>query len=92
MALERRKTLIGTVVSNAMDKTVVVRVERTTRHPLYGKVVRLHKKYHAHDEANACQVGELVRIRESRPLSKTKRWVVVETLGAEAPAPAASDS
>ena len=80
MAQERRKMLIGTVVSNGMEKTVVVRVERTHRHPLYGKVVRTHKKYHAHDEANACQVGDMVRIREGRPMSKTKRWLVVETL------------
>ncbi len=80
MAQEQRKVLTGTVVSNAMDKTVVVRVERIFRHPLYGKVVRKHKKYHAHDEENACQVGDVVRIRESRPYSKTKRWVVVETL------------
>lgn len=83
MALEQRKSLIGIVVSNAMDKTVVVRVERTTRHPLYGKVVRTHTKYHAHDENNACKSGDRVRIRESRPLSKTKRWVVVETLAAQ---------
>jgi small subunit ribosomal protein S17 len=80
MALEQRKSLIGIVVSDAMDKTVVVRVERTTRHPLYGKVVRMHTKYHAHDEGNACKTGDRVRIRESRPLSKTKRWLVVETL------------
>lgn len=80
MAQEQRKVLTGTVVSNKMDKTVVVRVERTHRHPLYGKVVRTHKKYHAHDEQNACQEGDIVRIRESRPYSKRKRWVVVETL------------
>ncbi|NOZ72966.1 MAG: 30S ribosomal protein S17 [Chloroflexi bacterium] len=80
MAQEQRKVLTGTVVSNKMDKTVVVRVERTHRHPLYGKVVRTHKKYHAHDEENACKEGDIVRIRESRPYSKLKRWVVVETL------------
>ena len=80
MAQEQRKVLIGTVVSNAMEKTVVVRVERTHRHPLYGKVVRTHKKYHAHDETNTCSVGDRVRIREARPMSKNKRWVVVETL------------
>lgn len=66
-----------------MNKTVVVRVERTTRHPLYGKVVRTHSKYHAHDEENACKTGDRVRIRESRPLSKSKRWVVVETFAAD---------
>lgn len=80
MAQEQRKALVGTVVSNKMDKTVVVRVERTYRHPLYGKVVRRHKKYHAHDEDNACNEGDVVRIYESKPLSKTKRWVVVETI------------
>ena len=80
MAQEQRKVLTGTVVSNKMDKTVVVRVERTFRHPLYGKVVRTHNKYHAHDEDNACKEGDVVRIRETRPMSKTKRWVVVDTL------------
>lgn len=80
MAQEQRKILSGTVVSDKMDKTVVVRVERTHRHPLYGKVVRTHKKYHAHDEDNACNEGDMVRIRETRPMSKLKRWVVIETL------------
>lgn len=80
MAQEQRKVLTGTVVSNKMDKTVVVRVERIHRHPLYGKVVRSHKKYHAHDETNACKEGDTVRIRESKPMSKRKRWVVIETL------------
>ncbi|NUQ37240.1 MAG: 30S ribosomal protein S17 [Caldilineales bacterium] len=80
MAQEQRKVLTGTVVSTAMDKTVVVRVERTTRHPLYGKVMRTHKKYAAHDEHNQYEVGDVVRIRESRPLSKTKQWVVIEAI------------
>ena len=80
MAQEKRKVLTGTIVSDKMNKTVVVRVERTHRHPLYGKVVRTHKKYHAHDEENACNEGDLVRIREARPMSKRKRWVVIETL------------
>lgn len=80
MAQEQRKLLTGTIVSNAMEKTVVVRVERTTRHPLYGKVIRTHKRYQAHDENNEYQVGDEVLIRESRPMSKRKRWVVVETL------------
>ncbi|MCP4164633.1 MAG: 30S ribosomal protein S17 [Chloroflexi bacterium] len=79
MSQEQRKVLTGTVVSNKMDKTVVVRVERVHRHPLYGKVVRTHKKYHAHDADNACDEGDVVHIRESRPISKRKRWVVVET-------------
>jgi small subunit ribosomal protein S17 len=80
MAQEQRRVLTGTVVSDKMDKTVVVRVESVHRHPLYGKVVRTHKKYHAHDEKNACNEGDMVRIREARPMSKRKRWVVVETL------------
>jgi small subunit ribosomal protein S17 len=63
-----------------MDKTVVVRVERTVRHPVYGKVLRPSKKYKAHDEANACRIGDTVRIAESRPLSREKRWVVEEIL------------
>ncbi|HID88358.1 MAG TPA: 30S ribosomal protein S17 [Anaerolineales bacterium] len=63
-----------------MDKTVVVMVERTQRHPLYGKVIRKRKKFYAHDEENACREGDLVRIVESRPLSRLKRWVVEEIL------------
>ncbi len=80
MVRERRKVLVGRVVSNKMDKTVVVSVESLKRHPLYGKVVRRRKRYKAHDEHNACQVGDLVRMIESRPLSKEKRWVVTEIL------------
>jgi small subunit ribosomal protein S17 len=80
MAREMKKVLTGTVISNKMDKTVVVRVARTYRHPLYGKVVKVHKKYHAHDENNNCQEGDEVRILETRPMSKTKRWVVIENL------------
>jgi len=72
----RRRRLTGRVVSNKMDKTVVVVVERSKRHPLYGKVIRIRKRYMAHDADNACQVGDLVRMVESRPLSKKKRWVV----------------
>ncbi len=88
MARERKRVLTGVVVSNKMDKTVVVRVARTYRHPLYGKVVKVHKKYHAHDENNSCQEGDEVRILESRPLSKTKRWVVIENLTQSASAEA----
>ncbi|MBC7248787.1 MAG: 30S ribosomal protein S17 [Anaerolineae bacterium] len=77
---ERRKRLIGRVVSNKMDKTVVVKVERLQRHRLYKKVMRRSKKYKAHDEHNTCKVGDLVRIVESRPLSREKRWVVEEIL------------
>ena len=76
----RRKELIGRVVSDKMQKTVVVEVEHIRRHPRYEKVVRVRKKFYAHDEENACQVGDLVRIVESRPLSRTKRWVVEEIL------------
>ena len=75
-----RRRLTGSVVSNKMDKTAVVQVEHTFRHPLYGKVVRSHKRYMAHDETNECQIGDEVVIVESRPISKNKRWVVQEIL------------
>jgi small subunit ribosomal protein S17 len=75
---ERRKRLVGQVMSNKMDKTVVVAVERLKRHRLYHKVVKKSKKFKAHDAYNSCQVGDIVRIVESRPLSKEKRWVVEE--------------
>jgi small subunit ribosomal protein S17 len=80
MAREQRKILVGRVTSDKMDKTVVVRVERLKRHPLYGKVVRLHKKYKAHDEQNSAKIGDMVKIIESRPVSKEKRWALVEIL------------
>lgn len=76
----QRKVRVGRVVSDKMDKTVVVAVETFVRHPLYGKVVRRTKKFKAHDENNACRVGDKVRIMETRPLSKEKRWRVVEIL------------
>lgn len=76
----RRKTREGIVVSDRMDKTVVVRVERLVRHPLYGRVLRRRKKYMAHDENNECRVGDLVRIMECRPLSRHKSWRVVEII------------
>ena len=76
----RRKARTGVVVSDAMDKTVTVTVERQFPHPLYGKGVKRSKRYHAHDENNEYQVGDVVRITETRPLSKTKRWRVVELL------------
>lgn len=79
----RRKAREGVVVSDKMEKTVVVSVETMKRHPLYGKTVRTSKKYKAHDEENRCKVGDRVRIRESRPLSKDKRWVVEEILRRE---------
>lgn len=76
----RRKVREGRVLSNKMDKTVTVVVSRTTSHPLYKKVIRLKSKFKAHDQENACQIGDLVRIVECRPLSKDKRWRVVEIL------------
>jgi len=76
----RRKRLVGVVVSDKMDKTVVVEVVRTKRHRLYNKVIRVPKRYKAHDEENACRVGDEVRIVESRPLSREKRWVVEEII------------
>jgi small subunit ribosomal protein S17 len=75
-AVGQQKRLIGEVVSNKMDKTVVVEVRRTRRHPLYGKVIRISKRYKAHDETNECLVGDEVRIVESRPYSKDKHWRV----------------
>jgi small subunit ribosomal protein S17 len=75
-----RKQRKGTVVSRSGDKSIVVSVERRKRHPLYGKIVRVAKRYHVHDEANAAGVGDEVRITETRPLSKTKRWRVVDIL------------
>lgn len=73
-----KRILQGTVVSDKTDKTVTVLVERRVRHPLYGKIVRRSKKYHAHDEANSYKEGEVVRIEECRPISKTKSWRVLE--------------
>lgn len=70
------RTLTGRVVSNKMDKTVTVQVERKVKHPLYGKVISRSKKYHAHDENNEFQEGDLVTIEECRPLAKTKTWRV----------------
>lgn len=80
MSFQRRKVRIGRVVSDKMDKTVVVVVEWRRRHPLYKKIIRRRTRFKAHDEDNACRVGDLVMIRETRPLSKTKRWRVVEIL------------
>lgn len=74
------KEFVGKVVSNKMDKTVVVAVERRFPHPLYGKQVKKTKKFYAHDEENRCKEGDIVRIRETRPLSKLKRWEVVEII------------
>ena len=76
-----KRVLTGTVVSDKADKTVVVRVERRVKHPLYGKIIRLSKKYHAHDEANAFKAGEQVRIEECAPISKLKTWTVLDRIG-----------
>jgi small subunit ribosomal protein S17 len=73
-----RKERVGTVTSNAMDRTITVMVEGTKTHTLYGKQFKQSKKFKAHDDKNECQVGDTVRIRETRPLSKTKRWRLVE--------------
>ena len=79
-----KRTLVGTVVSDRMDKTVVVRVERLVRDPQYQKYVRRRSKFMAHDESNSCAVGDVVEIVEHRPLSKNKRWKVQATLRAGA--------
>ena len=71
------RTLSGTVVSNKMDKTIVVLVERRVQHPLYGKIVRRSSKVHAHDENNECEIGDIVTVRESRPISRSKTWRLV---------------
>ena len=73
-----KRILIGTVTSDKTDKTVTVLVERKVKHPLYGKIIRRSKKYHAHDEANEYKIGDTVRIEETRPMSKTKTWQVIE--------------
>ena len=83
-----KRVLTGTVVSDKGDKTVVVRVERRVKHPLYGKIIKLSKKYHAHDEGNAFKLGEQVRIEECAPVSKLKSWTVLDRVGA---APVAVD-
>ena len=73
-----RKTRVGVVVSDKMDKTVVVEIRTRVRHPLYGKIMNRTEKFKAHDEENSCGVGDTVRIMETRPLSKDKRWRLVE--------------
>ncbi len=96
-----KRILQGTVVSDKGDKTVVVKVERRVKHPLYGKIIRLSKKYHAHDEDNAFSEGQVVRIEETRPISKTKTWRVLDEVDTHsrpkgsaeaAPAPANEDA
>lgn len=75
-----RKTKTGVVTSSKMDKTITVAVERKVKHPIYGKFVKKTTKFHAHDEKNECGIGDIVKIMESRPLSKTKRWRLVEVV------------
>ncbi|MEJ5210105.1 MAG: 30S ribosomal protein S17 [Burkholderiales bacterium] len=79
-APKNRRTLTGRVVSDKMDKTVTVLVERQVKHPMYGKVVRRSKKYHAHDENNEFHVGDLVEIQETAPIAKTKAWRVTRLI------------
>jgi small subunit ribosomal protein S17 len=80
-----KRILTGTVVSDKTDKTVVVKVERKVKHPLYGKIIRRSKKYHAHDEANTFKEGQTVRIEECAPISKLKSWRVVDGSGTATP-------
>ncbi len=75
-----KRTLIGKVVSDKMDKTVTVLIERHVKHPLYGKIIMRSNKYHAHDEANAAKEGDMVEIQEGRPISKTKAWTVTRVV------------
>ena len=75
-----RRTRTGVVVSDKMDKTIVVAIERRVRHPLYGRTMRLTNKFKAHDEQNQCHAGDRVRIMESRPISKDKHWIVTDIL------------
>ena len=78
-----QRTIIGKVISDKMDKTIVVQIERKVKHPLYGKYVRKFSKMYAHDAENTCKIGDLVLIKQTRPLSKTKRWALVEVLKRE---------
>ena len=75
-----RKTRVGLVVSNKMDKTIVVAVQDNVKHPIYGKIIKRTLKLHAHDEENTCNIGDRVEVMETRPLSKTKRWRLVEII------------
>ncbi len=86
-----KRILVGTVVSDKADKTVVVKVERKVKHPLYGKIMRRSKKYHAHDEDNSVKAGETVRIEETRPISKLKTWKVLDRVTASKTAAVEAD-
>ena len=95
MAEERavnRKSRVGTVVSDSNDKTIVVQIERASRHRIYHKVIRRTKKYHVHDEQNVATVGDLVRIEECRPISRLKRWQLMEVLTERAVAEVAPEA
>jgi len=89
---EQKKVLVGRVLSNRMDKTVVVEIRQRKRHRLYGKVINVRKRFKAHDADNACQIGDLVKMIECRPLSREKRWTVTEIVesGAEPAGPEAT--
>ena len=87
-----KRVLTGTVVSDKTDKTIVVSVERRVKHPLYGKIIKRSKKYHAHDEGNAFKEGETVRIEETRPISKLKTWTVLGRVDAHATPDAAEEA
>ncbi|HFD31126.1 MAG TPA: 30S ribosomal protein S17 [Gammaproteobacteria bacterium] len=78
--VKTERTITGHVVSDKMDKTIVVKSERKVRHPLYGKYIRRSTKYHVHDENNECKMGDTVRIKECRPFSKTKSWMLVQVV------------
>lgn len=80
VSIRQKPTRFGIVVSDKMDKTVVVRVERKYKHPLYGKYIRKHKKFHVHDENNEAHIGDKVKIEEFQPVSKTKRWKLIEII------------
>ena len=85
-----KRVLTGIIVSDKTEKTVVVKVERRVKHPLYGKIIKRSKKYHAHDETNEVRAGETVRIEETKPISKLKTWRVIERVDVHAP-PAKAD-
>ncbi len=87
-----KRVLTGTVVSDKTDKTVVVSVERRVAHPVYGKIIKRSKKYHAHDETNQYHTGETVRIEECKPISKLKTWTAIGRVGAEIATPVPTDN
>ena len=81
MTEQKIRTVQGRVVSNKMDKTITVAVERKVKHPIYGKFIKRTTKLHAHDESNQCQMGDVVTLKECRPLSKSKNWMLVDVVG-----------